>query len=319
MKFKQIKKIISKAKTIALFTHTSPDADGVCSCVALSNAIQFFNKNAVVQIYCEKIPNELKFLNVEEKILTNITDLKYDLLISLDTGSANQLGSFKEYFLNHKNTIEMDHHFSRDSFAKFSYVDSSKSSMCEILFQMFEELNVKLNKEIATNLYAGIAADTGCFNFNNTSSYTHFVASMLMKYNIDIYQINNNLFNQYTKQEFDLLRLILNNTKIEKDFAYSIIDSKQLNQNKISEPSSRNAVNKLLAIESINMSAVAIEKESGKFYISLRAKLGEDCSLIAKELGGGGHKLASGCKIEGDKNTVKIKLLRSVREYKERN
>ena len=49
------------------------------------------------------------------------------------------------------------------------------------------------------------------------------------------------------------------------------------------------------------------EAENGQVDISMRARPGYDVGSVALKLGGGGHRLASGCTLEGPfEDTVKL-------------
>ena len=50
------------------------------------------------------------------------------------------------------------------------------SATCEVVFELMEMLGVPLTEDITKCIYTGIATDTGCFKYENTTatvSYTH--------------------------------------------------------------------------------------------------------------------------------------------------
>lgn len=314
---RKIKKMITTAKTIAVFTHISPDADCIGSSLAFKTALEKYNKT--IDVYCEKIPAELKFLNIDDKVNFELLSRQYDLLVSFDTASKKQLGQFQDIFDNNDNIIEFDHHKSRTSFAKHSFIDDEKSSMCEILYDVLKQLKCKIDSNVATYLYCGLAGDTGCFKFDNTSALTHNVASQLISLGADYKNINQNLFSYYTKDEYQLLTLSLKNAIFNDNYAISIVDSKMLNASKIVEISNKNFANILLSVEGIDVAILAIEKESGVFSVSLRSKSNFDCSAVAKAFEGGGHFQASGCKIFGDANEIKKALIKEIKKIETAN
>ena len=57
--------------------------------------------------------------------------------------------------------------------------------------------------------------------------------------------------------------------------------------------------NVLVNIETVQMAAAFTEREDGKVEVGFRAVPGFDVAGIALALGGGGHKLASGCLLPG--------------------
>ena len=47
------------------------------------------------------------------------------------------------------------------------------------------------------------------------------------------------------------------------------------------------------------------ELADGKYKISMRSKNSVDVAAVARSFGGGGHRKAAGCVLEGDIGTVK--------------
>ena len=54
--------------------------------------------------------------------------------------------------------------------------------------------------------------------------------------------------------------------------------------------------------------------KAGTFKCSLRASENVNVNLIACAFGGGGHIRAAGCEIEGDKDTVILKVTELIKE-----
>jgi phosphoesterase RecJ-like protein len=56
------------------------------------------------------------------------------------------------------------------------------------------------------------------------------------------------------------------------------------------------------------------ELPDGRWKVSLRSKGDRNIARVAEHFGGGGHRNAAGCSMEGDLDTVKQKLLAAIRE-----
>jgi phosphoesterase RecJ-like protein len=66
------------------------------------------------------------------------------------------------------------------------------------------------------------------------------------------------------------------------------------------------------SIEGVEISILYAELPDRNFKISLRSKGRTNVERVARTFGGGGHVNASGCRIEGNIDTVKKKLLEAV-------
>lgn len=310
---KDIIKKIKKANNIAIFTHVSPDGDAIGSSFALKYALEKLSKR--VDLYIEEIPDNFSFLNLEG-FITTYNNENYDLVISLDVASSHMLGEFKDKFINHHNSLSIDHHCVRESFSKTELIDNKSASNAEIVYHLILELKIKLDDRIAKLLYLGVATDTGCFMYSNTSTQSHLVASKLLEFDINVAILHKKVFQTSSLDRFKLKQLVLSNYEIYKDFIFAIIDTRLINSAKIEQAHSYNFANMLLELENMNYSCIAIESVSGEFKISMRSNSGFDCSKIAVRIGGGGHTQASGGKIIGNKNNVKAILIREYENAK---
>ncbi|MHC5099655.1 DHH family phosphoesterase, partial [Peptoniphilus genitalis] len=66
-------------------------------------------------------------------------------------------------------------------------------------------LGLSLNREIATSLFTGLSTDTGSFKYSSVTSQTFEIASDLFKYNIDINEVTQNVYQSRSRQKTDLL------------------------------------------------------------------------------------------------------------------
>jgi phosphoesterase RecJ-like protein len=71
-------------------------------------------------------------------------------------------------------------------------------------------------------------------------------------------------------------------------------------------------VNYPLTISGVDVAVFFRELEDGKYRISLRSKNSIDVSQIATQFGGGGHRNASGCTLDGPLESARDRLLPKV-------
>lgn len=307
-----MKKTISKimtAKKIAVFCHSSPDADALGSVASMKYALEGMGKE--VDVYLEEeLRKRYDFLRVEVK---TAIEGEYDLLISVDVASSNLLGKFEEYFLSHKNTLAIDHHLLRTPFAGEEYVETL-SSTCEILSLLFDKMKVSMTSELATYLYTGLAGDTGCFMHDNTTARCHDLASKFIKYGADYRLVNRRLFKSNPKSRFDLIRVALNNFEFVEDALIVDISQKDFKKAGVNPDEGIGLIGFISTVEDVNLSALITERKPGLISISFRSSEKYDVAEIAEKFGGGGHKQAAGCKdIEGTTKEVKAKLKRMLK------
>lgn len=108
-----------------------------------------------------------------------------DFIIVIDAPNLNSLGTIYTDNPNHfqgKDIINIDRHLTNGFFGSVNFVDKSSSSTVELIFTIMQRLNVEIDKDIATNLYAGLTAATNNFSSYSVNANTFDMASTLLKF-----------------------------------------------------------------------------------------------------------------------------------------
>lgn len=328
MNYKESKKIleaIKKAKKILINCHRGPDSDSVGSALALAKVIGSMSKEVLI-ICPSDVPEDLKFLEGADRIkrvdFSNYNFSDYDLFLAIDSSTYSMVSGSKELKLPKIPLIVIDHHFSNEAFGKINLVDSKITSVGELLFKVFEDWGIKITAEVAEDLLTGIIGDTGSFQYQNVGKDTLRVAASLIELGADKDKI---IYNIYRNVSFDEIRVwgkIIENMRVDGSYhfvwsAISILDYKDY----IGESVKEDAANLFFPIvKDTDFGIIMEERDSGTLSVSFRSRSGFDVSVIAKELGGGGHKAAAGARIEGmDFDEAVEKVLRAARKYAKKN
>ncbi len=107
-----------------------------------------------------------------------------EVIITVYAPTLNSLGSL--YTANSDqftgvDIINIDRHFTNGNFGTINVVDKKSPSMSEMALALLNELKVNLDKDMATNLYAGIAAATNNFTAHSVSAETFESIALLLK------------------------------------------------------------------------------------------------------------------------------------------
>ncbi|MBP5512231.1 hypothetical protein J6X90_02495 [Candidatus Saccharibacteria bacterium] len=123
-------------------------------------------------------------------------DFNVDLVISIDVDSAEVLdAALEEYgrIMHDATAINITTNQS-GHFAELEWSDPSKSSVCEMIVNLCEFLNVgQFDQPIATALLTGIVSSTDRFSNARTTSETMQIASRLMQAGADQQLISSNI------------------------------------------------------------------------------------------------------------------------------
>ena len=288
----KILKLITKSKRVALIAHISPDPDCMGSITALSSILRRMGKQASVFVDTKTMSEYFSCFNLPENISAELKPEEFDTIIAVDTSSIKQLGKYGQVFKNFSNTGIIDHHKIGDLTAKASFIDSSRSSCSEIIYDISKELGITLETKEAEYIFAGIVGDTNCFQNDNVNSKTFDTASKICELGADTGKIIFEVFKHTTNKDIAVKRLVYENMQTEEDIGYFVFTRKM--QKEIGTDDLGNLVNEILNNENNKIAFIIKQKEKNVYTVSLRCKYKYDVSKIANKFGGGGHKQASG-------------------------
>lgn len=109
---------------------------------------------------------------------------KVDAIITLDAPTLASLGalySADEAQFKGKDIINIDRHLTNGNFGSLNIVERQSSSTSEIIFAILKSLQVEIDRDIATNLYAGIAVATNNFTSFAVNANTFETCAYLLK------------------------------------------------------------------------------------------------------------------------------------------
>lgn len=310
-----IKGLLEKYKKFFLSTHVSPEGDALGSQLALYEVLDSMNKE-ITAVNAHSIPKRYKFLPHSDKIL-NLQEYNVmmkgngnpEVIVFLDCPNRDRIGSVKRVILDETIVVNIDHHPSNTYFGDINYVNPISSSTCQMLYELFDEMNIKLNSSIAMNLYTGILIDTGGFRYSNTSSYTHRIAGRLLDEGVKPEIMFQLLYEQWSIERFRLLAKVLNTMEVmfEGRCIFMTLTNNMLEATGAREELSEDFVNYALSISGVKVAAF-FRENSEYTKVAFRSKDKIDVNKIASKYGGGGHFKASGCRIKGNLKEVKEKV-----------
>jgi len=304
MKSKVLQKI-EKSERILLITHENPDGDALGSLLALY--LCFKNSKHVVAICPTKITSPFLFLPAVENVKQDFLLGDFDLIIILDCGDLRRTGfanRLKELSRHKKKIINIDHHPKNDlhKIAAINIIDYSASSTSELVYRLINELNLEIDKDIATALLCGLYTDTAAFKHSNTTDAVLGIASELLKKGARLNKITGNITNKKSISALKLWGLALSRIKINKELKLvtSCISKKDIEECSASASDLAGIVNMINTIPLTHAAILFSEVESGKIKASIRTESDKiDVSRLAQIFGGGGLKKASGFTIDG--------------------
>ena len=207
--------------------------------------------------------------------------------------------------------LAIDHHISNSGYAARLLLDGNATAACELIYRVLKEGDFPIDKQIAECLYTGIATDSGCFKFENTTPMAHIITAELLGYGIPFAKINRQLFDIKSKARFMVEQYVITNleTYLDDKCAIIAVTADTVKETGLAPEEFEGLASIPMQIEGVEVGVTIKEKEPKKYKVSMRSAENVNVSEICAKLGGGGHIRAAGCTLEGDLSQVKLKLL----------
>lgn len=294
MELKKIANLIKRSKSVAIVGHINPDGDCIGSCTALLQAVRKSGRECYMYLDAP-VPKYIEYL-MHDDYVTN-AEKSYDLCIALDCADRSRIADNKGIFENAPKTASIDHHITNTRFADVNYVDADASATGEIVYELLTKyFKVKLDKDIASSVYSAISSDTGNFKFANTKARTHIIASKLMEFDIDVAEINRQIFDTHSIDQIALMGEFSSGLKTYFDGKVVVgkLTYDMVEKHKLTFEDTDYLVSIPRSVEGCEVGVFMKVKSDSEIKVSLRSNGDADVSKVASHFGGGGHVRASG-------------------------
>ena len=304
--FIKIKKLLEERDSFLLIGHERPDGDCLGSLLALGEVLESRGKKVVMACH-DAVPGAFSFLPETTKIKNDFLFGDFEVVILLDNGDFKRTGfsdRIREFGTKRIPIVNIDHHPKNDLWrmATVNYVNENASSTAELLYEILSGIGYELSPKVSTCLLAGIFYDTGGFHHSNTSAKVYEIVSELLKRGAKLRKISDNIGNTHSIQMLKLWGIALErmHLNLEYKIAASVVLQSDLAITGADEEEVSGLVNLINSVPEADVALLLYEMADGRIKGSLRTELDNiDVSKLAKALGGGGHKKASGFTVEG--------------------
>ncbi|WP_222984618.1 DHH family phosphoesterase [Flagellimonas meishanensis] len=325
-----VKSILSLPQKIVIVPHKNPDGDAMGSCLALYAFLKGMGQTVHVVApndypkFLKWLPGNEHVLNFERENNEALAALQEATVIfTLDFNDLSRCGQMEPILkASNADFIMIDHHQQPGDYALVAYSDVCMSSTCEMVYNFIEYLDGldSLDKDIATNIYAGIMTDTGSFKYRSTSSRTHRVVADLIDRGADNMDIHRQVFDTNSPSRLHLLGVALSNMVILSEYctAYITLTQEELDQYDFKKGDTEGFVNYGLTLEGIIFAVIFIEnREEGIIKISFRSVGDFSVNEFAREhFNGGGHDNAAGGRSEDSMEVTIDRFTTILKNYK---
>jgi len=315
--FEKIRKAVKSAKTALVATHIDPDGDAIGSAIASAMLLHQLGLN--VTIYsADGVPAIYRFLPWANRIKHELpVGARFDLAITVDASDLDRVGKKIKLREVVPFIINIDHHPDNSLYGDINYVERI-SSVAEQIYKLCKYFKVKLNREMAENIYTAMITDTGNFRYENTSVSTFLLAAELLKAGVKTHEITTRIYDTKSLASLKIMAKAL----AQLDFsgngkvAWSTLSHSMMMESCARGEDLIGLVDLIRSLDGVEV-AILFREERDRIKINFRAKHKVNVGEIAAHFGGGGHAKAAGAILAGKLDDVKKRVVAEAEKYVE--
>jgi phosphoesterase RecJ-like protein len=317
-----LRELILEHQRYLLTSHIRPDCDALGSELGMALILESLGKEVTIA-NAHPTPPNLAFIDPQRRIRVLGEDVlaehlaEFDVLMILDTSAWAQLGTMGDVIRSTAaRKVILDHHISEDDLGADAFKDTTAEACGVLVAEAASQLGVALTSGMATPLFAAVATDTGWFRFASVSSDTYRVAAQLIDAGACPAEIYQKLYERDTAGRVRLRGVILSRVvcELEGRLAHTHVLKEDFDRMGALPSDTEDVVNLALAIKGVEFALILVEQQQGGFKLSFRSRCELDCSQIAEQFSGGGHKAAAGASVSGTLEEVQPRVLDVVRD-----
>ncbi len=319
---------LAAAARVWVVPHFNPDPDAMGSALALAAALRAGGKEATALVYPDPPSGFAALPGIDDALLSTDAEAAFaeaapDLVMMVDchgTGRAEDLAAVLD---KAPAAWCIDHHLADDSKLP-GWIDARASSASLLVMRVVEELSdgeldgvaeFEFDADMAACIYAGLVTDTGGFRFPNTLPVSFEAAEALARTGIDVADLAERVLHRRTRGGMELLKAVMATFTFHEDGRVVSLrcDRAMLESSGGVMSDTEGFVNLATAVEGVCFAVFLKERDDGKWRVSLRAVCDGDVQSVAASRGGGGHRLAAGCTVDGPPEAALEDLVAALR------
>jgi len=302
---------VAAAGRILLTSHSNPDGDAIGSELGLMRALRSQGKR-VETWNLDPAPGAYRGLPGATEVHVGGVPPDgfpehFDLVIVLEcpgldrTGLEPQLADFP--------LVNIDHHLGNQGYGVENWVDPDAPAVSVMVLELLLALGANIDDETASCLHLALVTDTGGFRFANASPRAFRAAAQLVELGARIETVSRWVYESQPEASVRLLGEMLGTLERRGKVASVHLTLEMFERAGAGPGDSEGLIDVPRSIAGVD--AVVLLRELGpeQWKISLRSRGAINVESIARELGGGGHANAAGCRAQGRLGEVRERLV----------
>lgn len=303
--------IFDSSPTVAVLTHERPDGDAVGSMLALTLGLQAAGRNSV-PVLAEGLPGRFRFLPGAD-LVQKLLPAGPSVLVAVDCADLRRvsasLGDPPRAI-----DVNIDHHPTNTLFARWNWVDDQAAATAEILADLLPRWGLRVDRDVATNLMAGLVTDTLGFRTPSVTPSVLRTAADLLETGVALSDLYHRTLMGRSVAAARYWGAALIRIQSDGELLWTSLTEEDRRRSGYHGADDADLINLLTTIEGVSLVVLFVEQDSQLTKVSWRALPGLNVAELATTFGGGGHELASGANLQGSLEEVQGWVLASARQ-----
>ncbi|WP_448850972.1 DHH family phosphoesterase [Corynebacterium sp. 335C] len=304
---------LSEAREVAVVCHIHPDADAIGSAAAMVMALRQRGIRAVASYGEDALPAKslLTIPGWDFFVPHGEIPASTDTWVTVDCASLDRVGLLRGRIEAADRVINIDHHDTNEHFGTVNVVDFDAESTTMVELDLFEVWGIKLTRDMAHAMYAGLLTDTVSFHFGRARMHT--AAARLLGTGLDPRTIAAQLLEGHPFEYLPFLGRVMATAGRDESWGGGAglvhVTVAHDMMADVGHDEVEAVVNVVRTTAGGDVSAILKEYEPGRWRVSLRSRELVDVSQVASALGGGGHVRRAGLTHRGTADDALSALL----------
>ncbi|MEU6727984.1 DHH family phosphoesterase [Nonomuraea wenchangensis] len=295
--WKRALRLIDSADEIGLACHVTPDGDALGSMLAVAFTLRAMGKRVRASFGDRHfaVPRLLRFLPGQEMLVPPAEfPAAPELVITFDSSTFERLGLLSGNTARAAEVIVVDHHPAGAGFGTLGLIDADAAATAMLAEQLIYRLGGRLDRDIATCLYAGLVTDTGSFRYSSTTPAVHEMAARLVATGLRTDEIARELWDRSPFGYLKVLAAALDRVRLEDGLVWTYVTRVDRAAHGLPYAEIEGIIDVVRRTDEAEVAVVLKEDDEGAWQVSTRSKGAVDVGAACAALGGGGHHNAAG-------------------------
>jgi phosphoesterase RecJ-like protein len=310
-----IVRVFRERDRFLLACHENPEGDAIGSELALALALRRMGK-AVTVLNSDPVPSNLRFLPGADTVVHEADGAAHQVAVLLDCGAPDRTGSAGAELRKCPISVNIDHHRTGGTHGDLALVDADAAAAGVLVYRVLKAMEFPIDLDVALNLYVSVLTDTGSFRYSSANPEAFRIAGEMVALGVEPWQVAEKVYETQEANRLRLLGRVLSSLEVAVGGKVAAVTTTLADMAEFGATKDllEGFVNHPRSVEGAEVGVAFREEGPRSWRASIRSKGRVDVSVVAQAFGGGGHRNAAGCTVEGDLAEAKRKLFGALAE-----